>query len=79
MLCTKQTIEVKVVNNLNYENLMRKDDLTTNFIWKIRIDGKPLAKSPIKRSMAKQIQEELTSSMQTEAKLLFTWVMMKHF
>jgi len=29
--------------------------------------------------MAKQIQEELTSSQQGEAKLLFTWGIMNHF
>jgi len=36
----------------------------------------PLAKGPITRNMAKQIQEELESSQQGEAKLLFTWFIM---
>jgi len=43
------------------------------------IDGKPLAKSPITRSIGKQIQEELSSSMQGKAKFIFTWAIMKHF
>jgi len=29
--------------------------------------------------LAKQIQEELTTSSQGEAKLLFTWAIMEHF
>jgi len=29
--------------------------------------------------MAKQIQEELTTSSHGEAKLLFTWAIMEHF
>ena len=40
-------------------------------------DGELLAKSLIKRSMTKQIQEELASFMQREARLLFTRVIMK--
>jgi len=42
-------------------------------------DGKPLAKGPIIRSIAKQIQEELASSILGETKLLFTWAIMKYF
>jgi len=42
------------------------------------INGKPLAKGLITRSMAKQIQEELATSSQGEAKLLFTWSIMEH-
>jgi len=44
-----------------------------------KIDGTPLAKSPITRSMVKQIQEELATSSQGEAKLLFTLAIMEHF
>ena len=42
-------------------------------------DGTPLAKGPFTRSMAKQIQEELATSSQGDAKLLFTWAIMEHF
>jgi len=41
--------------------------------------GKPLAKGPTTRSMAKHIQEELETSMKVDAKLLFSWVIMEHF
>jgi len=40
------------------------------------VDGTLLAKGPITRSMAKQIQEELATSSEGEAKLLFTWAIM---
>ena len=41
-------------------------------------NGTPLAKGPTTRRMAKQIQEELASSQQGEAKLHFTWAIMKY-
>jgi len=42
-------------------------------------DGTLFAKGPITRSMAKKIQENLTTSSQGEAKLLFTWAIMENF
>ena len=45
----------------------------------VHINGTPLAKGPITRSMAKQIQEELATTNQDEAKILFTWTIIEHF
>ena len=62
----------KVKSNENGKEL---DSLTS----KSKSDYTTLAKGLIKGGMAKQIQEELATSTQGEAKLLFTWAIMEHF
>jgi len=54
-------------------------DLRSNPSQEVGDDGTPLAKGSITRSMAKQIQEELATPSQGEAKLFFTWAIMEHF
>ncbi|BAT81715.1 hypothetical protein VIGAN_UM161000 [Vigna angularis var. angularis] len=67
------------VGDLEQDEDEEPQDLKTNPSQEGGDDDKLLAKGPITRSMAKQIQEGLKSFPKEGAKLLFTWAIMKYF
>jgi len=69
----------RFVGDLEQDENEEPLDLRSNASQEGGDDDTPLAKVPITRSMAKQIQEELATSQQGEAKFLFTWAIMNHF
>ena len=67
------------VGNLEQDEDEEPTNLRSNTSQEGGDDDTPLAKGPITRTMTKQIQEELETSSQGEAKILFTWAIEEHF